>query len=185
VRKDHYSPPSKWAREWNQALQLSGAHLRVYQYCENGMETHRTGIYLLTPSAIAEWVGSPAEPIEREDVERILDDLERVGLLHWDRNNRVIWVPCVCGEQFRWKGEPKANDYRVQEAREHIIRLPTSPLVTAFLDRWPVFKAPPEGAYQGATQAPPEGTTTYSLSPSYIFPRGKNHSQKSEIGGAR
>lgn len=171
MRKDHYTPPAKWTREFRQALKLSDAHFKVYAYLESGLESHATGIYFVTLSAIAEMVRD-----DRDNVARIMGDLEEFGLILWDDNADVVYVPCVCAEQFRWTGKAKADrDYRLIEAKRHLASLPRSNLVELFLSRWPIFKPDEgatqgawEGAMQGATQAPPQAPTpsTCSFSPS-------------------
>lgn len=154
MRKDHFSSPSKWTREFRQALKLSDAHFKVYAYLEGGLESHATGIYFVTLSAVAEMVNE-----DRDFVARIMEELEAAGLIFWDAKADVVYVPCVCAEQFRWtgrKGKEPERDFRVTDGRRHIEGLPKSTLVELFLARWPIF-TPEEGAYQGATQAPTQG----------------------------
>ena len=157
MRKDHYTPPSKWTKEYAQALKLGDVHFKVYAYCEGGPESHRTGLYFVTLGAIAEMVRE-----ERETVQAVLDDLEQVGLAFFDGESGVIWVPSVCAEQFRWKGHAKPLDHKVTEAKAHISNLPASPLVARFLAVWPVFA---EGACQGASEGACQGSTS-----SYPYP---------------
>ncbi|SDX70369.1 hypothetical protein SAMN05421644_11028 [Allochromatium warmingii] len=178
MRKDHYSPPAKWTREFRGALKLSDAHFKVYSYLENALESHATGIYFITLSAIAEMVCD-----ERDFVARIMEELESAGLILWDAKADVVYVPCVCGEQFRWSGragKDPEKDFRVTDGRRHIQSLPTSYLIELFLSRWPIFKtdegayqgayqAPSQGAYQGATQAPYQAPTTTTFSTSKIL----------------
>jgi len=169
MRKDHYLPPAKWTRQFRQALRLSDVHLKVYAYLESAPESHPTGIYFITLAAIAEMTGE-----ERETVAGIVDDLERIGLVMWDSVASVVWVPCVCGEQYRWTNRPRRKteeDYRLIEARKHLDDLPPSRLVNLFRQAWPIF-TPGEGATQGATQAPTQApyqganTTPCTASPS-------------------
>lgn len=163
MRKDHYQPPAKWTREFRQALRLSDAHLKVYLYLESAPESHATGIYFVTLGAVAEMLSE-----ERETVAKIVDDLERIGLVMWDSAASVVWVPCVCAEQYRWTNRPNRkheHDYRLIEARRHLNSLPTSRLVALFLQAWPIFGTG-EGAYQGATQAPHQGANTSPCSAS-------------------
>ena len=147
MRKDHYLPPAKWTRQFRQALRLSDVHLKVYAYLESAPESHPTGIYFITLAAIAEMTGE-----ERETVAGIVDDLERIGLVMWDAAASVVWVPCVCGEQYRWTNRPRRKteeDYRLIEARKHLDDLPPSRLVNLFRQAWPIFGEAP-------TQAPPK-----------------------------
>ena len=102
MRKEHFTPPAKWTREFRLALRLSDVHLKVYAYLESAPESHPTGIYFITLAAIAEMTGE-----ERETVAGIVDDLERIGLVMWDAAASVVWVPCVCGEQYRWTHRPR------------------------------------------------------------------------------
>lgn len=175
MRKDHYSSPAKWTREFRQALKLSDAHFKVYSYLESGLESHATGIFFVTRSAVAEMVMED----DRDNVARIMGDLEEFGLILWDDNADVVYVPCVCPEQFRWTGKAKTDptrDYRLIEAKRHIASLPKSNLVELFLSRWPIFK-PDEGAMQGASQgaiqAPAQAPTpsTCSFSPAITLPQ--------------
>lgn len=166
MRKDHFTPPAKWTREFRQALRLSDAHLKVYAYLESAPESHPTGLYFITLAAVAEMTGE-----DRETVARIVDDLERIGLVFWDAMASVIWVPCVCAEQYRWTNRPQRKtqeDYRLVEARRHLDSLPPSHLVLLFNQAWPIFAS--EGATQAPTQAPYQGantnTTTCTASPS-------------------
>lgn len=164
MRKDHFSHPAKWTREFRQALRLSDAHLKVYAYLESAPESHPTGLYFVTLAAVAEMTGE-----DREAVARIVDDLERIGLVFWDDVASVIWVPCVCAEQYRWTNRPQRKtqeDYRLIEARRHLDSLPPSRLVSLFNQAWPIFAS--EGATQAPTQAPYQGanTTTCTASPS-------------------
>ena len=166
MRKDHFSPPAKWTREFRQALKLSDAHFKVYAYLEGGLESHSTGIYFVTLSAIAEMVHE-----DRDFVARIMEELERAGLILWDSQADVVYVPCVCAEQFRWsgrKGKDPEKDFRVKDGRGHIQALPRCALVELFLARWPIF-TPEEGAYQGATQAPYQAPTTTTFPASKIL----------------
>ena len=168
MRKDHYSPPKKWTREFRQALKLSHQHLVVYAYLEGGPESHSTGIYFVVPAAVAAMTG-----LEEDDARRIMQDLERVGLIHWDEDADIVWVPCVCDEQFRWHTPEKSRrDYRTDEARRHVADLPDSHVVRLFLGVWPVFaQGAVEGATQGATQGAVEGATTSPIPiPSYTPP---------------
>lgn len=141
MRKDHFVPPAKWTREFRQALKLSDAHFKVYSYLEGGLESHRTGIYFVTLSAVAEMVYQ-----SRDTVATIMEDLEREGLILWDQACDVVFVPCVCEEQFRWsdKTRRREDDFRVVEARRHLRDLPRSHLVEVFLSRFPVFADPSE-----------------------------------------
>ena len=167
MRKEHFTPPAKWTREFRQALRLSDAHLKVYTYLESAPESHPTGIYFITLAAIAEMTGE-----ERVTVAKIVDDLERCGLVMWDAVASVVWVPCVCGEQYRWTHRPQrktGEDYRLIEARKHLDDLPPSRLVNLFRQAWPIFgEAPTQGATQAPTEAPYQGanTTPCTASPS-------------------
>ena len=165
MRKEHFTPPAKWTREFRQALRLSDAHLKVYTYLESAPESHPTGIYFITLAAIAEMTGE-----ERVTVAKIADDLERCGLVMWDAVASVVWVPCVCGEQYRWTHRPQrktGEDYRLIEARKHLDDLPPSRLVNLFRQAWPIF-TPGEAPTQAPTQAPYQGanTTPCTASPS-------------------
>jgi hypothetical protein len=156
MRKEHFHPPAKWTREFRQALRLSDAHLKVYAYLESAPESHPTGIYFVTLAAVAEMTGE-----DRETVAKIVDDLERTGLVMFDSVASVIWVPCVCAEQYRWTRRPSrkaTEDYRLIDARRHLDNLPPSRLVSLFRQAWPIFDAR-EGATQGATQAPTQAPT--------------------------
>ncbi len=53
MRKEHFSTPAKWTREFRQALRLSDAHLKVYAYLESAPESHPSGIFFITLAAIA------------------------------------------------------------------------------------------------------------------------------------
>lgn len=188
MRKDHYLPPSKWTREFRRALRLSDAHFKVYAYLESGIESHRTGIYFINLASIGEMVGE-----DRETVGSIIDDLERVGLVLWDREASVIWVPCVCAEQFRWRRQQtawKAADYKVIEARRHLELLPPSRLVEMFLAQWPAFAPSEEGASQGASQAPSQGASqgawqgSFSSTCSFSQPEGSFEGHPGGSGGS-
>jgi hypothetical protein len=157
MRKDHYCAPAKWTREFRVALKLSDQHFKVLAYLEGGLESHPTGIYFVTLSAIGEMVHE-----DRDAVAGIMDDLEKIGLILWDRDADVVWVPCVCSEQYRWRDRtPKTTDYRVVEACRHLESLPQTRLLKMFLAHWPVFQLASQGAYQaptqGAYQAPTQG----------------------------
>ncbi len=160
MRKEHYFPPAKWTREFRQALRLSDVHFKVYLYLESAPESHATGIYFITLGAVAEVLRE-----ERETVAKIVFDLERLNLIFWDAEASVVWVPCVCQEQFRWStraNRDRARDFRLTEARRHLDNLPNSRLVDLFRHRWPAFSQG-EGATQGATQgALPVTTPSYS-----------------------
>ncbi len=165
MRKEHFHAPVKWTREFRQALRLSDAHLKVYAYLESAPESHPTGIYFITLAAVAEMTGEA-----RETVAKIVDDLERTGLVLWDAVASVIWVPCVCAEQYRWRQRPtrKQDDFRLIEARKHLDNLPPSRLVALFRQAWPIFdvrEGATEGAIQAPTQAPYQGANT-----SYCIP---------------
>lgn len=164
MRKDHFYPPSKWTREFRAALKLSDQHFKVFAYLEGGLESHATGIYFVTLSGIGEMLNE-----ERETIGAIIEDLERIGLVLWDREASVVWIPCVCGEQYRWKNQqPKTTDYRVIEACRHLGSLPQTRLLPMFVAHWPVFRVAVEGATQGAYQAPTQAPTpsTCTNSPS-------------------
>lgn len=182
MRKDHFSPPSKWTKEFRQALKMGHLHFAVYAYLEGAPESHRTGIYFITLSAIAEMVVA-----DRDLAEQAMDDLERVGLIHWDRDHDVVWVPCVCAEQYRWKTSEKSKkDNGTMEGRKHIASLPRSRLVGLFLADWPVFnqgawQGASEGAYEGAYEGTPYTTTCAPAPPSQPTDAGRR--QKS--GGGR
>lgn len=160
MRKDHFSLPVKWTREFRRALKLGDVHFKTYCYLESAPESHATGIYFVTVAAIAAMV------IEDQDVVgAALDDLQRVGLILWDAEADVVYVHAVCAEQFRWRsdGKPKEADKRVLEARNHLRNLPDTPLLATFLNRWPVFaEGASEGASEGAYQGAWQGTTTYT-----------------------
>ena len=165
MRKEHFHPPAKGTREFRQALRLSDAHLKVYAYMESAPESHPTGIYFITLAAVAEMTGE-----ERDTVAKIVDDLERTGLVMFDSVASVIWVPCVCAEQYRWSQRPtrKHDDFRLIEARKHLDNLPPSRLVALFRQAWPIFdvrEGATEGAIQAPTQAPYQGANT-----SYCIP---------------
>jgi hypothetical protein len=151
MRKDHYSPPVKWTREFRQALKLGDAHFKIYAYLEGGPESHATGLYFVTPATIAEMVRE-----DRDTVVRVMDDLERVGLMLWDSTADVVLVHVVCAEQYR--GSLCRNkDNRIVEARRHLAALPKTHLRDLFLGRWPIFREPTEGPCQGATEGACEG----------------------------
>lgn len=151
MRKEHFAPPPKWTREYRQALGLGPLHFIVYSYLEGGLESHRTGIYFITLSAIAEMVRA-----DRDAVESVMDDLSEVGLIHWDPDHSIVWIPCVCAEQFRWNtGTGAERDNKTIEGRKHIASLPKSRLVDLFLANWPVFA---EGASGGASQGARQGS---------------------------
>lgn len=138
MRADHYAPPRKWINEYRRAIRIGDTAFKLYCYCENGIESHRTGLYFVTAESIATMIAE-----EPETVESTFDDLETVGLVFRDQPNELVYVPSVCDDQFRWKSEPKGNDWRVVEARRHIAALPHSPLVAMFLERWPIFTPDP------------------------------------------
>ncbi len=183
MRKDHYSTPSKWTKEFRQALKLGDVHFKVYAYLEGGIESHPTGIYFVTLSAIAEMVRE-----DRDLIGPAMEDLEEVGLIVWDQAADVVYVPCVCAEQYRWGSRSKsdpARDFRLIEAKRHISALPATRLVEMFLYRWPVF-APDQGATQGAMQAPTQGAcigatpSTCSFSSSNPPPRAPRRADRSK-----
>lgn len=148
MRRDHFSSPAKWTREFRQALKMSHRHFAVYAYLEGGLESHRTGIYFVTVSAVAEMTNTT-----RDDVRKIMEELESVGLINWDSEFDVVWIPCVCAEQFRWRhGTGSAKDNKAKEAVKHVAKLPKSRLVDLFLANWPVFR---EGAWEGAWEGTP------------------------------
>lgn len=155
MRKDHYCAPVKWTREYRQALKLGDRHFKVYAYLEGGPESHATGIYFVTPGTIAEMVRET-----RDTVVVVLGELAQAGMIRWDPAADVVLVPVVCAEQFRWSGRPhKSTDNRVVEARHHLAALPPTPLLAEFIARWPVFRAPEEGAFEGACQGASEGAS--------------------------
>jgi hypothetical protein len=157
MRRDHYSPPSKWTKEFRKALKLSHQHFVIYAYLEGGLESHRTGLYFVTTAAVAAMTIVP-----EDEVRSVMQDLERVGLIHWDEDADVVWVPCVCAEQFRWhQGTGAERDNRTIESRKHVGSLPDSHVVRLFLGVWPVFA---EGASEGANQGAPYSTSPYSSS---------------------
>lgn len=167
MRKDHYVAPVKWTREFRQALKLSDLHFKVYAYLEGGPESHATGIYFITPAAIAEMVRD-----DRESVLLALDDLEQAGLILWDQAADVVLVHAVCAEQYRWRNpNPKGEDRRIAEARSHLRALPKTALRELFLGRWPIFQDDREGASEGAYQGAPQGTNTTTCSSSPTLPR--------------
>lgn len=135
MRREHSSFPSKWTREFRCAIKLSHLHLAIYAYLENAPESHMTGIYFITPAAIAEMVCA-----DRGLVVQAMADLEEARLIHWDQASDVVWIPCVCAEQFRWKrGSGSESDYRTVNAKKHLAHLPPTPLLEKFLSNWPVF----------------------------------------------
>lgn len=135
MRRDHFSSPAKWTKEFRRAVKMSHLHLAVYSYLESAPESHRTGIYFITSATVAEMVRA-----ERDLVVQAMEDLEESGMIHWDQENDVVWIPCVCAEQFRWKhGTGSASDNKTVEARKHIAALPHSRLLELFLANWPVF----------------------------------------------
>ena len=155
MRKDHYTAPVKWTREFRQALKLSDAHFKVYAYLEGGPESHATGLFFILVSAIAEMVRE-----DRETVASVLEDLEQVGLILWDRSADVVLVHAVCAEQYRfpWKKAGPEN-LRIIEARRHLHALPATPLRELFLGRWPVFHDAAEGASVGASVGATQGAS--------------------------
>ena len=164
MRKDHYSAPVKWTREFRQALKLGDLHFKLYTYLEGGPESHATGLYFVTPAAIGEMIRE-----DRTAVLTGLDDLERVGMILWDRAADVVLVHAVCAEQYRWKNpNPKGEDRRVAEARGHLRALPRTALRDLVLGRWPIFRDDMEGPYQGASEGAYQGanTTTRTACPS-------------------
>ncbi|WP_295431035.1 hypothetical protein [uncultured Thiodictyon sp.] len=168
MRKDHYSAPVKWTREFRQALKLGDLHFKLYAYLEGGPESHATGLYFVTPAAIGEMIRE-----DRESVLTGLEDLESIGLILWDRAADVVLVHAVCAEQYRWrKTNPKGPDLRVIEGRRHLRALPRTQLLDLFLGRWPIFQDDAEGAYQGASEGAYQGAwqgatpTTRTASPS-------------------
>jgi hypothetical protein len=178
MRKEHLQPPAKWTREFRQALRLSDAHFKVYSYLESAPESHPTGLYFITLSAIAEMTGE-----DREAVAQIVDDLERIGLVMWDAVASVAWLPCVCAEQYRWSNRPQRKpeeDYRLIEARKHLESLPPSRLVALFRQSWPIFDRP-EGATQAPRQAPTQapylGANTI-----YLFPDPPSYPNQTAAG---
>ncbi|UHD15727.1 hypothetical protein [Thiocapsa bogorovii] len=174
MRKDAHIEPARWIREYRAALRLSDVAFKVLLYCECGPESHRTGIHFVASGTIAEIIFE-----DRETVDDAFDDLEAVGLLLRDSAAGLVYLPNQCAAQFAWKkGEPKAEDYRLVEAKRHIASLPESPLVRMFLDRWPIFRsdeAPTQAPCQAPTEAPsvapcqaptqgtPQGTTTSTV----------------------
>jgi hypothetical protein len=188
MRKDHYSAPVKWTREFRQALKLGDAHFKVYAYLEGGPESHATGLYFVTPATIAEMVRE-----DRDTVVQVLEDLERIGLVLWDQTADVVLVHAVCAEQYRWKNpNPKGEDRRVSEGRAHLLALPPTYLIDAFLGRWPIFRTHAEGAYQGACQGAYQGacqgacqganTPTRTPSPSESSKIADDHTNDSGLG---
>ena len=116
MRADHYAPPRKWIKEYRRAIRIGDTAFKLYLYCENGIESHRTGLYFVTDESIATMIAE-----DPETVAATFDDLETVGLVFRDQPNELVYVPSVCDDQFRWKSEPKGNDWRVVEAqRQHI-----------------------------------------------------------------
>jgi hypothetical protein len=178
VRKDHYFSPAKWTKELRRAIKLSRDHGLVYLFLESAPESHRTGLYFVTAASIAALTTVP-----EDDVRRIMGDLEKAGLLHWDEAADVVWLPAVCGEQYRWMGGTGAEkDNRTVEGRKHVAALPDSYVVRLFLDVWPVFR---EGASEGARHAPyreaPYPTTCPTPTPT---PNNSSSQRKSEIPAA-
>ena len=148
MRHDHYSPPSKYWKEFRRALKLSHQHFAVYAYLEGGPESHQTGLYCIAPVTIG-----AAMMLPEDEVVRIMEDLQRVGLLHWDAETDMVWLPCVATEQFRWKeGTGAERDNKTKGARKHVSMLPHSHLVEWFLDAWPVFRGSTECTDEGASK---------------------------------
>ena len=135
MRRDHYSSPSKWTKEFRRAVKMSHLHLAVYAYLESAPESHRTGIYFITPATVAEMVCA-----DRDAIVQVMEDLEEAGMIQWDQATDVVWIPCVCAEQLRWKhGTGSAADNKTVEARKHLATLPRTRLLELFLANWPVF----------------------------------------------
>jgi len=149
MRKDHYSPPVKWTREFKIAVALGDVAFKVYSALESGPFSHPTGIYWVSPAYIAELVRETADLVVQA-----MDDLERATLIQWDRDASVVYVVCMCKEQYRWKkdGKPKGGDKRIPEAISHLEQLPQTHLLERFLSDWPQFRDDTEqGAWQGAS----------------------------------
>ena len=180
---NHHSSSVKWIREWREACRLGGTHLRVLQYCETGLQTHPTGIFFITSGTIAEMTMD-----SRDEVNQALEDLERAGLLYWDRTKCVVWVPCVCAERFPWNDVLGPSEHQLQEARAHIANLPPSVLVRAFLNTWPIFK-PVEATEQGTPGttdelgARPEETETLPPTPYEVDPSQPRRPDLSDYPG--
>ena len=173
MRKEHFLFPVKWLKQFAQALRLGDVHFKVYVYLESAPDSHATGCFFTTPARVAEMVAA-----DQDEVALALDELHDAGLIQWDAEARVVWVPCMAEEQFRWKGGPKPSDHRVTEARRHIAQLPPSWVVACFLQGWPVFREPDEGASQGASQGAWQGALTVTnTSPSLRAP-GAAHAKR-------
>jgi hypothetical protein len=162
MRKHHYTPPSKWLKEFRRALSLGRDHLLVYTYLESGLESHATGLYHILPAALGGMIR-----LEADAVEQILEELQKAGLILWDDAEGIVYIPCVCEEQFRWTGRDwKRTDNRVVEGRAHVRELPDSWVKKAFLERWEIFTE--EGACKGLgspSEGAPTSTTTTTTNP--------------------
>ena len=167
MRKDCHIDPSRWIREYRQALKLGNVAFKVLLYCETGPESHRTGLFYVAAATVAAAVND-----ETEHVETAFDDLERIGLLMRDADAGLVYLPGQAARQYAWKDAPKPSDHRVIEARRHVASLPASHLVDLLIDACPIFRsdqAPSAFSKQNA-EAPSavpnknrQGTTTSTL----------------------
>jgi len=169
MRKDCHIDPSRWIREYRQALKLGNVAFKVLLYCETGPESHRTGLFYVAAATVAAAVND-----ETEHVETAFDDLERIGLLMRDADAGLVYLPGQAARQYAWKDVPKPSDYRVIEARRHVASLPASHLVDLLIDACPIFRtdqAPSAFSNQNA-EAPSAFSNQNAEAPSAV--RNKN-----------
>ncbi|MCU0836012.1 MAG: hypothetical protein MUC77_16515 [Chromatiaceae bacterium] len=129
-------------------------------YLVSNPHSHMSGIYYL-PLALA---ASELQMTEAEVAGHVLD-LEREGFCQYDADSRVVWVCNMLAHQVspRWN----ESDNRSRSIRQHLLGLPETKLLGAFLARYGIsLEGPSEGAWGGACQGGAQAGPSLPVPPS-------------------
>jgi len=121
-------------------------HVVVAIYLFTGPQSHMGGLYHCPVTWIADAVGLSAGRVSE-----ILDDLERLDFIRYDRDAQVVWVISM----LRWQlGSIKESDNRLRHIATHLRVLPDTRLTDDFCAHYGLKI---EGASKGLTKGVPKG----------------------------